>query len=124
MGEGAVECIFVHAEREEEPRMLINALYPPSDSDVHNEYDNKTSREIRKLTGSTHFLWNKKAASRTEDDSSESGGDEEEEEGSDEEMVGEDDEGEGDRLIRASCFLYENDGGERFWEAPPVSLDS
>jgi len=65
-----------------------------------------------------------KAASRTEDDSSESGGDDEEEEGSDEEMVGEDDEGEGDRLIRASCFLYENDGGERFWEAPPVSLDS
>ena len=27
------------------------------------------------------------------------------------------------RFIRASCFVYERDDGERFWEAEAVALD-
>ena len=56
MGEGNVECIFAHAPRSDDQRLLILGLYPPSDSDVHKEHDNATSREISKVTGNDLFL--------------------------------------------------------------------
>ena len=69
-----------------------------------------------------------RAAARTVYESSQSSGDdgEEEKDDADEDMgcdAGEE-AGKREKFIRASCFLYEQDGGERFWEAEAVGLDA
>jgi len=68
-----------------------------------------------------------RAAARTVYESSESSGDgEKEEDDADEDMGGDagEEAGKREKFIRASCFLYEQDGGERFWEAEAVGLDA
>ena len=52
------EVVFKHKARGETPRMLILALYPPSDSVEDKEHANKTSRAIYDLLHHYGFLWN------------------------------------------------------------------
>ena len=58
MGKGAYKCIFEHGPRMQAPRLMIMALYPPSNSVVTKEHDNRTSLEIFKVTGNYEFYWN------------------------------------------------------------------
>ena len=61
-GKGAKLCVFEHKERDPkatvESVILINALFPPKKSTVHEEHKNKTSREINKITHNYDFFWN------------------------------------------------------------------
>jgi hypothetical protein len=52
-------CVFEPGERNaNENRAIIMALYPPPGSDPHKQHNNRTSREIAKVTANTHYDWN------------------------------------------------------------------
>ena len=51
-------CVFEPGDRGDQNRAIVMALYPPPGSEPGKQHNNRTSNEIKKVTGNCHFDWN------------------------------------------------------------------